>query len=756
MPRPRHVPTALALALALALGPPAGAEGTLAAAPGDAATGASANASEAPLRLDTIVVVASRAPEPLAQVASSVTVVDRAQIEQRLAQDSADLVRYVPGVRMDADADRFGARGFSIRGLGGNRVRVEIDGVPLPDAFAVGQFASAGRDLLDLEAVEQVEILRGPASTLYGSDALAGIVALRTRDPEALLAEAQAARAFGLRGAFSSRDDSRLLSGQWAGEGGTGWQGMALLSQRRGHETGNRAWRIEDAPNPTDARSDAFLGKLARDAGPLGRWTLVAEHAAQRREVDVVSQRFAPGRLATTYRLLADDRSRRDRLSLGAGWDAPRAGLERVDALIYGQHSRVRQDTAQFRLPDRATPFESLRQRRFEFAQRDLGLDLVAQSRFEAAGARHWLVYGLELARTRYEGVRDGVEVNLATGASSPVILGERMPVRDFPHSVATRAALFVQDEVGLGRWALVPALRWERYRLDARPDALFVEDYPDIATVDVGSTSLTPRLGLRFAATPRSHLFAQYAEGFRAPPFGDVNIGLFLPAFNYEVRANPALRPERSRGLEAGWRWQGEAVQASVSAYANRYRDLIESRANLGVDPDSGALVFQSVNRDRARIRGVELEAGWDLGATAAALDGWRLRAAAAWARGEDSDSGRPLNGVEPASLVLGLAWTARDGRWGTELIGSGKRRMTRVDERAGALFVPGGHAVFDAYLWAEPRPGLRLNLGVQNLADRRYWDFAALNGLPANAANAGFHTRPGRSVAASLGLAW
>src|SRR3546814_2197489 len=71
--------------------------------------------------------------------------------------------------------------------LEGNRVRIVVDGVPLADAYSIGQFASAGRDLVDLEAVERVEIQRGPASTLYGSDALAGVVAFRTLDPEALL-----------------------------------------------------------------------------------------------------------------------------------------------------------------------------------------------------------------------------------------------------------------------------------------------------------------------------------------------------------------------------------------------------------------------------------------------------------------------------------------------------------------------------------------------------------------------------------------
>src|SRR3546814_4642441 len=81
----------------------------------------------------------------------------------------------MPGVEVVSEGNRFGTRGFSIRGLEGNRVRIVVDGVPLADAYSIGQFASAGRDLVDLEAVERVEIQRGPASTLYGSDALAGV-----------------------------------------------------------------------------------------------------------------------------------------------------------------------------------------------------------------------------------------------------------------------------------------------------------------------------------------------------------------------------------------------------------------------------------------------------------------------------------------------------------------------------------------------------------------------------------------------------
>lgn len=744
MTSPRKLVLVAAIAAVL-IPPSAWAAGSTAAAEADEAT-----------RLDTIVIVANRMPEPLAQVVAGVAVVEREDIERRLDQDTADLVRYVPGVRVDSEANRFGRQGFSIRGLGGNRVRVEIDGVPLPDAFAVGQFAAAGRDLVDLEAIERIEVLRGPASTLYGSDALAGIVVFATRDPDALMAQGDGRSHFGLRAAWAGRDDSHLLAGSWAGTSAAGWQGMAVAARRDGHEAGNRAWRPEDAPNPADYRRDAFLGKLSRDAGTWGRWQVIADLSRQDQATQVRSQHFAPGRLATTYRLDADDHSARDRLSLGAVWTRPLSWLEQFEFLAYTQDSLVRQDTDQYRLADRATPFESLRSRRFEFEQGELGLDLVAHSRFQTGAVGHWMVYGMELERTRYTGLRDGVELNLDTGASSNVILGERLPVRDFPESTARRSAVFVQDQIDFGRLAVTPALRWERYRLDARPDAIFQEDYPDIDTVDSRESSLTPRLGLRWALAEHSHVFLQYARGFRAPPFSDVNIGLFLPAFNYEVRPNPNLRPERSHGLEAGWRWQGEAAHLTLSAYRNDYRDLIDSRANLGIDPVSQALVFQSVNRGRARISGFEAEAGVDLGGWWDAARGWSVRLAAATARGEDRESGRPLNSVDPATLVAGLRFDASGGRWGGELAATAVKHMGRVDESAGPLFVPPGYAVLDAYWWFAPSERLRMNLGLYNLADRRHWDFASLRGLPATAADSGFYTRPGRSVSASISLNW
>ena len=189
------------------------------------------------------------------------------------------------------------------------------------------------------------------------------------------------------------------------------------------------------------------------------------------------------------------------------------------------------------------------------------------------------------------------------------VILGEVLPVRDFPNCDSEEFGVFWQDEITLGPdWSIMPGLRWENSRTRGEPDAdLAAPTIPrTIASTD--NDAFTPKLGLRWSGDRLVEL-PQYAHGYRAPPFADVNIGLNLPAFNYVALPNPDLKPERSRGLELGLRFGGEFAQASLALFDNRFEDLIESRANLGVNED-GQLVFQSVNRDSARIVGVEFEA--------------------------------------------------------------------------------------------------------------------------------------------------
>lgn len=709
--------------------------------------------SPGPVELDTVVVVGSRAPEPLRQVVGSVSAVERDELERAGVADIGDLARLVPGLAVPSDAARFGRLGYNLRGLDGNRVSIEIDGVPLPDGFSVGQFAFAGRDLADLQSIQRVEVLRGPASTLYGSKALAGVIAYTTRTPEDLLWNRDGFTA-GARLGYGGRDDSHLVSAHAAAADGP-WSALLQVARRDGHETDNNAGSGDMRANPADTRRDGALAKIGYDGGARGRYVLTFEGARGRQQTDVQSLVFGPGRYNTTSALDGDDRWRRNRYSLSAQWNQPLSWLDSLDLLLYRQQAATAQLTAQTREPDAQTRHPSLRERRFDLAQDSDGMKLVAQSRARWLGLEHWHVFGIDLAMHDYRSLRDGREINLDDGSSSNIVLGEVFPLRDFPLSRVRESGVFWQDEIRLGEhWAVVPGVRGERYRMTARSDALWHEDNPTQAPMDVARTRWTPKLGLRFGTGPHT-LYLQAVRGYRAPPFSDVNIGLYLPALNYRVLPNPALRAETSTGLEAGWRWDGGEWQTSVALYENRFRDLIESRANLGIDPATGALLFQSINRDRARIHGAEVEARWRAGSERGRLHGWFADLRASASRGDDSVRRQPLNSIQPARASVGIGHES-DAGFGGRLTLTGVTRKQRVDQSAGPLYRPAGYATWDAAFWWQPSEPLRLNLVLGNLTDRRHFDWASLRGITPDARDLGLYAQPGRSISVDIALDW
>ena len=470
-------------------------------------------------------------------------------------------------------------------------------------------------------------------------------------------------------------------------------------------------------------------------------------------ETDVQSLVRGPGQYASTTALLGDDRFDRERLSLNGQWDFQSPGLDQLSLTVYQQRSRTDQGTLQTReaVPPRTPP--SLRDRSFLFKTDAVGMDLQGEGRFDALGARHWQVYGIEYASTELSELRDARETNLTTGVISNVLIGERFPVRDFPPSQVHELGLFWQDEIrpGNGALALIPGLRYERYRVRARNDAIFAEDNPGLVPVNLSESQLTPKLGLRYELSAHTQLFAQYALGFRAPPVSDVNIGFTIPAFNYVAIPNPELKPEHSRGVELGLRSSGEFGVFELVGFDNHYRDLIDSRVNLGRDPNSGALVFQSINRARAHIYGVELR-----GESALPWEGLALSGALSWTRGVDSARGEPLNSVEPAKLTLGLSYETVDGRQRLELVATAVSAKRRIDSSTVDPFRTPGYATLDAYWRIQVADRLTLDLGAFNLTDRRYWLWSGVRGLPASAREIDLYTQPGRQFGASVRYAW
>lgn len=749
-------PTLLTAAVWLALAGHAHAETSADTASSSAADGATRE-------FDRIQVTATRTERAVSDVPNTVDVIEREQLDDQLVRDIKDLVRYEPGVSVTSTSGRFGALGgFRIRGLDANRVLILTDGIAVSDSFSFGSYLNANRNFVDLDTLKRVEIVRGPASSLYGSDALGGVVAYVTKDPADHLKDGKDSY-FGLKFGYEG-DWQGLFAGATAAFGGDRWSGMVAASHRQGRETENQGENNSTNPtqvspgvythlrtvqNPQRRDGRSLLGKLVYAPSDNQRLRLTVDANEDYSSIEAYS-----ARTTTILDMDGRDHQTRARVSLEHEIDVLEAGF--ADSLawkVYRQDSESTQRTMESRASVANGPATSRRVMLHNFDQRTYGLQASLYKGFRTGAVEHSLTYGFDASVSDSKEKRDGTSTNLLTGVTSSQVGQDRFPVRDFPISETTKIGAYIQDEVRFadGKFSLVPALRVDYYKLDPTLDNIFAEDNPGVAVEGMSETSVSPKLGGIWRMNDQWSLFANYARGFRAPPYGDVNVGFTNLAGGYTVIANPDLKPETSDGYELGLRFGGKAFYAGLTGYYNDYKDFIESFVQITA-PGVSPIIFQSQNVADARIYGVELKGGVDFGALNASLEGLSLRAAVAHSRGDDKTRDVPLTSVDPLRATLGLAF---DGEgWGTELVGSFADRKKRVPSTS--TYQPAGYGALDWYAHWEFAPGAKVNLGLLNLTDKTYTDWADVNGVASNSRVLDRYTRPGRTLSASLSVSW
>ncbi len=705
------------------------------------------------VELDPLVAVAGKSPRPLSEVAAQVTVIDMDDIRTGMAEDLDGLLKYEPGLEMETAGTRFGATSINIRGIGGNRVAVEIDGIPVRDGFVIGAFSNGGRALVESDRIKRVEVLHGPASVMYGSDALGGVVAISTWDPSDLLAGSGNSSWLRLKGGYQGVNDSWFGSGVAAlMEGAHGF--LAASTYREGHELDNQA--AADIPNdPQDWDSTDYMFRYTYDTSAGNRFRISAERTEREVRSEVNSQLGYGRRFRNTTELLSDDRDKSRRLSADyefsfSGWQQ---GVLRVFNVVH--------ETDQLTMEERAKAAQPVKlERRFFYEQDISGVELNLSREKQWGVSTHRVVLGAEWLRTDITEMRDGLQTSLIDGSSTNIILGEEMPVRDFPNSSTDEIGLFIQDEIALadGRWEIIPALRWDYYGLDPKPDGIWLEDNPDTEIVTVSEKQFTPRLGILFHAGNAWTLYGQYSRGFRAPPFADANIGLDIPLFGFRAIPNPDLKSETSNGFELGMRRVSGASFFSLAGFLSDYDDFIESRVLIGRDPETGDLIFQSRNIDQAQIYGIDVRYNQDLGAWNAFLRGWMLKAAAYWAKGENRDTDQPLNSIAPPQAVIGLSWVSNSSSWDFAATGTftDAKNESDIDHTDGARFATPSWGILDLTAGWRPNRRVELRAGIFNLTDKKYWRWLDVANRESGDPMITLLSRPGRSFSVTALLSF
>ena len=718
--------------------------------------------------LETVSVVGTRTERALGEVEATISIIEQEDIERRLVRDIQDLVRYEPGVSVGGAGSRFGLDGFTIRGVGGNRVLTLVDGIRMPEEFSFGPFLSARRDFVDVDQIARLEIARGPVSTLYGSDALGGVVAIVTRAPNEYVSADDPGH-LGLKLGYSSEDNSTIgtLNGAYGTED---LAALVTYTYRRGDET-ETAGRIGGAgpgrseADPQDIATATLGLKLAWSPAPGHNLIAAFEDFDNRVDTTLLSNTgvsFARGVRTNALSSTAKDERDRRRYSLSYRYEGE-GTIDQALATLYGQESATTQRTFEERAVRGA---RTSRFRDALFEQRIAGLFAQASSNLAIGPSAHTLTYGVDLYRTDNATRRGGGAADAATGR--PIRERLPLPTRDFPRTEVENRALFVQDEIVLlgDRLRVTPGLRYDDYAATTAPDALYENGNPGVAPpADFADAELTLKLGALYRFTEQVSAWARYSEGFRAPPYDDVNVGFTNTVSRYKAIAAPGLKSETSRGYEFGLRVNSAAGRLQVAVFDTLYDNFIQPLAvapqflnNRGRDPADGFLTFQSVNLDEVEIRGLELRGALGLGSLSPALGDFQLEGALAYARGKEQD-GTPVDTVDPMNAVLGLRWKPLGLPLESELIWTWSEAKDpddiappppRVDPRRPS----DSYHLLDWLVHYEINASFSLDVGVFNLLDEKYIRWA--NTLAIGAADARDRfTQPGRNVSITLRMA-
>lgn len=528
-----------------------------------------------PQRLPEMTVTATREERSRSDVSQAVSTVEQDDIARQTPGALPDLFRGATGVFVQQTTP--GQAAPIIRGLIGSSVLMLVDGMRLNSAFfrpAPNQYFA----LVDPYNVERLEIVRGPGSTLYGSDAMGGVIQIFTPLPK-FSGEQWQGRGQWL-GQFGSADVSQVSRFSLAG----GKKGIAV--------SGGFTYQNRD-----DLRDGGHLGKQHPSAFDVyaADGTLFLDNDRQDLLLNLqyVRQPKTP---------------RFDELTPGYGQTQPNSAVfffEPNDRLFL--HGRYRWRTP-FSLLDavqlhvafqeinddrRSRDFASVQEDRERNRSRLTGVTLQLSSHW-----RDWLVltYGGEVYFDEVASRRQ--RRHLETGGTS------RPASRFADGSTMETFAFYVQDEIHLHpRFTITLGGRVSYFAVD-------------IPTADrtVGAklhwTDLTGSVGLLYRVTPELSLVANGARGFRAPNIFDLSTLGPRPGNRFQI-PNPQLQPEQILSADVGVKMSFIDFTGEAFGFYASYDDKIEA-VSTGAVTANGRSIVQSANLNSVTLVGAEAGGRW------------------------------------------------------------------------------------------------------------------------------------------------
>lgn len=704
------------------------------------------------------------------------TVTDRLELQKLSVNDWSDFSRRAePGVNFNRHN-----KSINIRGTDADRVVTRIDGIRIPWLTDGARGVKGGLNSVAFGSLSSIDVIRGAGSNQSG--ALTGAIDLHTLSPSDIL---KAKDNFGIvmNTGYDSADYSWRADTTLAGRIQPGTRWLVHLGTRRGDELRNYGGVKGYGPdriqtNPQDYEQNNLLVKLDHDLSLEHR--LEFSGSRFRHHVDIDNRRdqgagtnFVIGQNSTTEKI------DRDHVVLGYKFESKQEynALSSGYLKTYWQRVKLESQQNSIRIPDPRGSIIPGNPFNYGYPFGAYGRDnAIEESGFGATTqwngyfgtaslAHHWTAgadwYG---SRTRQDS--SGVDNCPAPTPNLPAPFGPRScdllhtGQSDMPRVKGQAWSAWVQDEMSWqdGRYAFTPALRFDSYRYQPQHGSAY-QNNPNADVTSQSSNSgsrVSPSLLATYKPTDTVLLYASYAYGFKAPNASQLYLNYGAPGTYLNV-GNSDLKPETSRGWELGVEAGDSQLKGRLSVFNNRYNDFLDS--DYAISPDDSDWnpawngqypmgVTTAVNRSRVRIYGAEASGFWQI------TPHWYSRAKFAWTRGKDMDAGTALNSVAPLKTSLAIGYDTNN--WGAEAMLTAVKRHSRVENSDD--FKAPGYGITDLSAWWTPHviKGLRLQAGVYNVFDKKYWDALNVVRSGRDMAPVGYYTEPGRSFRIALSYAY
>lgn len=676
-----------------------------------------------PILLDPINVTATREAKSIFETAAPVSVVDSALVRERQPNNAADLMQVLPGV----DINGVGANQQrpTIRGQRGQRILVLKNGLRMNNARRQADFGELPA-IVDINTVERIEVVRGPASVLYGSDAIGGVVNMITSE----------APSFGsgdvFRGSLgvSYRDQGEQIwpNGEIRGRAGRIGYGLsAAYRDTDDYESPSGSFgdiTLDDdvTVSDTGVRDQNYGAWLDYALGENQKlWGSFDYYKAEDAGFGYVSNE-ALGTPGAPDILLRYPEQKVSRFS--AGYRGQPLGTPIADRV---EVSAFYADNERDFTFDVFVPFDPSGVTGVTVEQ-DNFTDLTSLGiRAEASKLlvrRHRLTYGLDW----YHDDSENTDFSRTTVAFAPPPVPPAVEESDrptVPYATYDRLGAFAQVDLQLhDRIAVIVGGRYQNDR--ATPEATPGLDGPLPATST--NDQFVGAANLLIEVLPSLNLVGTVGRGFRSPNLIELFFDGATPEGNGYQVSNPGLEPETSWNVDLGLKYRREKVAFEGFYFRNAISEGIRIAAtgdSVGPFP-----AFQNVNVEDLTVQGVELLAEY------MPVDGLTLGMTFTWLDGDDendaNDENNPIGDTYSSRVTGEVAYRRPGGRWWTsyQVRHNGAQKDTDF-----VIGNPVGDEI-PAFTTMNLRGGVRvlefgrtshdLVVGVENLTNELYAEFS------------------------------